>query len=64
MAWSSTIATPDFLFYHLLPRLLVIARAIWYGGESSPWDKLTPLIEHEATHLQYTVPYRGPQWLR
>nr|WP_314846250.1 hypothetical protein [Schaalia odontolytica] len=42
MAWSSTITTPDLPFYHLLPRLLVIAEAAWHGEESPPWDKLAP----------------------
>ena len=42
VAWSSTITTPDLPFYHLLPRLLVIAEAAWHGEESPPWDKLAP----------------------
>lgn len=61
VAWSSTITTPDLLFYHLLPRLLVIAEAAWHGEESPPWDKPAPLIEHEMAHLRRTIPYWNPQ---
>ena len=61
MAWSSTITTPDLLFYHLLPRLLVIGEAAWHGEESPLWDKPAPLIEHEMAHLRRTFPYWNPQ---
>lgn len=61
VAWSSTITTPDLLFYYLLPRLLVIAEAAWHGEESPPWDKLAPLIEHEMAHLRCTIPYWNPR---
>lgn len=65
---SSTITTPDLLFYHLLPRLpLVIGEAAWHGEESPPWDTPAPLIEHEMAHLRRTFPtgiWRSPQRLR
>ena len=61
MAWSASVTTPDLLFYHLLPRLLVVAEAAWHGEDSLPWDKLAPLVEHEMAHLRRTVPYWNPQ---
>ena len=61
VASSSTITTPDLLFYHLLPRLLVVAEAAWHGEKSLTWEKLAPLIEHEMAHLRRTVPYWNPQ---
>ena len=61
VAWSSTVTTPDILFYHLLPRLLVIAEAAWHGEDSLPWDKLAPLVEQEMAHLRRSVPYWNPQ---
>ena len=61
VAWSSTITTPDLLFYHLLPHLLVVAEAAWHGENSPSWEKLAPLIEHEMAHLRRTVPYWNPQ---
>ena len=61
VAWSSSVTTPDLLFYHLLPRLLVVAEAAWHGDDSLPWDKLAPLVEHEMTHLRRTIPYWNPQ---
>ena len=61
VAWSSTVTTPDLLFYHLLPRLLVVAEAAWHGEDALPWDKLAPLVEHEMAHLRRTIPYWNPQ---
>ena len=61
VAWSSTVTTPDILFYPLLPRLLVIAEAAWHGEDSLPWDKLAPLVEQEMAHLRRSVPYWNPQ---
>ena len=61
VAWSASVTTPDLLFYHLLPRLLVVAEAAWHGEDSLPWDKLAPLVEHEMAHLRRTVPYWNPQ---
>lgn len=61
VAWSSTITTPDLLFYRILPRLLVVAEAAWHGEDSLSWDKLVPLVEHEMAHLRRTVPYWNPQ---
>jgi beta-L-N-acetylhexosaminidase len=61
VAWSSTVTTPDILFYHLLPRLLVVAEAAWHGEDSLPWDKLAPLVEQEMAHLRRSVPYWNPQ---
>ena len=61
MAWSSQITTPDLLFYHLLPRLLVVAEAAWHGEDSLSWNKLAPLVEHEMAQLRRTVPYWNPQ---
>jgi len=61
VAWSSQINTPDLLFYHLLPRLLVVAEAAWHGEDSLSWNKLAPLVEQEMAQLRRAVPYWNPQ---
>ncbi len=33
VAWSTSVTTPDLLFYHLLPRLLVVGEIAWHGDD-------------------------------
>lgn len=51
-AWSEFLTTPDLLFYHLLPRLLVIAEVAWHGQEALPWSELSTLLTSEIEELR------------
>ena len=61
VAWSTSVTTPDLLFYHLLPRLLVIAEIAWHGDHTLPWEQLAPLIDREMASLRQHLPYWNPQ---
>lgn len=51
-AWSEFLTTPDLLFYHLFPRLLIVAEVAWHGEAALPWSEITPLVEEEIMTLQ------------
>lgn len=51
-AWSEFLTTPDALYYHLLPRLLVVAEIAWHGGDALPWSELSTLIDSETDYLR------------
>ena len=61
VAWSTSATSPDLLFYHLLPRLLVIAEIAWHGDDTLPWEELAPLIDREMAYLFQRIPYWNPQ---
>ena len=60
VAWSTSVTTPDLLFYHLLPRLLVIGEIAWHGDDALPWEHLAPMIEREIAYLRQHIPYWTP----
>ena len=57
VAWSTSVTTPDLLFYHLLPRLLVIGEIAWHGDDALTWEHLAPTIEREMAYLRRHIPY-------
>lgn len=61
VAWSTSVTSPDLLFYHLLPRLLVIAEIAWHGDDALPWEQLAPLIDRDMAYLRQHIPYWNPQ---
>jgi hypothetical protein len=60
VAWSTSVTTPDLLFYHLLPRLLVIGEIAWHGDDALTWEHLAPTIEREMAYLRQHIPYWTP----
>ncbi len=61
VAWSTSVTSPDLLFYHILPRLLVIAEIAWHGDDALPWEQLAPLIDRDMAYLRQHIPYWNPQ---
>ena len=61
VAWSTSVTSPDLLFYHLLPRLLIIAEIAWHGDDALPWEQLAPLIDRDMAYLRQRIPYWTPQ---
>ena len=60
VAWSTSVTTPDLLFYHLLPRLLVVGEIAWHGDDALTWEHLAPMIEREMADLRQHIPYWTP----
>lgn len=60
VAWSTSVTTPDLLFYHLLPRLLVVGEIAWHGDDALTWEHLAPTIEREMAYLRQHIPYWTP----
>ena len=61
VAWSTSVTTPDLLFYHLLPRLLVVGEIAWHGDDALTWEHLAPRIEREMAYLRQHIPYWTPR---
>ena len=60
VAWSTLVTTPDLLFYHLLPRLLVVSEISWHGDDALPLEHLARAIEREMAYLRQHIPYWTP----
>lgn len=60
VAWSTSVTTPDLLFYHLFPRLLVVGEIAWHGDDALTWEHLARVIEREMAYLRQHIPYWTP----
>jgi hexosaminidase len=59
--WTEYIATPDYLFYMLLPRELALAEIAWVPRELKSWDSFLARLPRQFSWLETQhYPFRVP----